>query len=69
MDRIMKEYWQSNIDMGGNFFTTSTCYNILYKYELDFMKDYETEHRFYHTTDINKIPAHMYMMRVWMSSM
>ena len=48
MDHIMKEYWNSNIDMsGGDFFACSTCYNILTKYEFKVMKDYETNHRFY----------------------
>lgn len=29
MDRIMKEYWNSDIDVSGKFMNNSTCYNIL----------------------------------------
>jgi hypothetical protein len=48
MDHIMKEYWNSNIDLsGGKFLGCSTCYNILTKYEFTVMKDFEANHRFY----------------------
>lgn len=33
------------------------------------MNDYESEHRFYHHVDVNKIPAHGSVMRIWMESM
>ena len=69
MDRIMKEYWNSNIDVSGNFFAASTCYNILTRYGLDFQHDYETSHRFYHKREVAKIRAHGCIMRVWMHSM
>ena len=29
MDRIMKEYWHSNLDVSGSIFETSTCWQIL----------------------------------------
>ncbi len=48
MDHIMKEYWNSNIDLsGGKFLACSTSYNILTKFEFKVMKDFEANHRFY----------------------
>ena len=29
MDRVMQEYWQSNLDANGHFLSASTPYNIL----------------------------------------
>ena len=52
MDRVMQEYWQSNLDASGAFLGSSTCYGILtsssdngVKSSQDF--DYELENRFY----------------------
>lgn len=47
MDRIMKDYWNSNVDASGSFFACSTCYNILTLGKLDHNEDYESTHRFY----------------------
>ena len=69
MDKIMKEYWTSNIDLGDSFFLASTCYNILFKYDFNIMKDYEAENRFYHTFDLTKMMSHGLIMRVWTESM
>ena len=52
MDRVMKEYWQGNMDASASFFETSTSYGILkYSGSDGFSKDqdfdFEYEHRFY----------------------
>ena len=57
MDRVMQEYWQSDLDAGGSFFSTSTAFGILSSdegllREEDF--DYESENRFYHARDIER---------------
>lgn len=31
MDRVMQEYWQSNLDAGGSFFEASTAHGILFR--------------------------------------
>ena len=41
MDRIMKDYWNSNIDISGHFMNTSTAYKILTTHDLTFKEDYE----------------------------
>lgn len=58
MDRIMKEYWNSDIDVSGKFINNSTCYNILTQYSLDFAEDYEKDHRFYSKREMNKTKTH-----------
>lgn len=47
MDRIMQEYWQSNLDASGSFFSDSTSYQILEHYSDRFSYDFESENRFY----------------------
>ena len=51
MDRVMQEYWQSNLDASGSFFETSTAYGILFRSNTEITSskdhDYELEHRFY----------------------
>jgi len=42
MDRIMKDYWNSNVDASGSFFACSTCYNILTQSKLSHNEDYES---------------------------
>jgi hypothetical protein len=66
MDRIMKEYWNSNIDTSGDFFQCSTCYKLLTD---DDDGDIELESRFYQKRDISKYTAHPYTLRVYLKSM
>jgi len=47
IDRVMQEYWQSNLDASGSLFGVSTAYRILSHYEDRYLYDYETENRFY----------------------
>ena len=46
MDRIMKDYWNSNVDTSGSFLCMSTTYNILTGHSLSSLEDYESKHRF-----------------------
>jgi len=48
MDRIVQDYWYSNLDTRGNFMGASTAYQILTKYKLSFSEDFESKNRFYH---------------------
>ena len=47
MDRIMQEYWQSNLDVSGSFLGSSTAYGILTHYEDRYKFDFESQNRFY----------------------
>lgn len=47
MDRIMQEYWQSNLDVSGSFISSSTAYGILTHLEDRYKFDYERQNRFY----------------------
>ena len=51
MDRVMQEYWQSNLDAGGSFLAASTSYGILTRSGDSFSSnqdyDFELENRFY----------------------
>ena len=58
MDRIMQEYWQSNLDVSGSFLGNSTAYGILTHYEDRFNFDYESKHRFYKKKSKKKIMPH-----------
>jgi hypothetical protein len=45
MDRVMQEYWQSNLDASGDFMGASTAYGILSSGESKY--DFEYINRFY----------------------
>ena len=50
MDRVMQEYWQSNLDASGSLFGASTAYGILMHEDGEFYHlDYERRNRFYVT--------------------
>ena len=67
MDRVMQEYWQGNLDAGGNFFETSTTYGILTQEKSG--EDYESENRFYNMRDISRVQSHQYVYMVIRNSM
>lgn len=46
MDRIMKEYWKSNIDAAGSIFEMASTYQILNQ-DTDGDRDVEEKARFY----------------------
>lgn len=67
MDRIMKEYWSSDIDTSGSFFQASTAYQLWNNKEED--EDEELNLRFYKPRDIKTYSAHPYTLRVYLKSM
>jgi len=70
MDRILKDFWTSNIDSNGSFFQMSVNYQILYGSSLDQSDDYENSHRFYSCNrSIETTRSHKGMMKVWQKSM
>ena len=68
MDRIMKEYWKSNIDTSGSFFQTSTSLKLL-KADYRENEDVELSSRFYHARDVSEYTSHPYTLRVYLKSM
>jgi len=69
MDRIMKDYWNSNVDSSGYFMSCSTCFNILRTNKLSHIDDYESNHRFYELRDISEVRPHEYIYKVFVLSM
>ena len=71
MDRIMKEYWNSNIDTSGSFLATSTNYQLLRSNRIgkEENEDIELKNRFYLHRDLNKIRSHFYVFKVYLKSM
>ena len=59
MDRIMKELWNSDIDVSGSFFDQATAYIIWNK------PDSEKNHRCWRKRDLSKTRSHSYILRVW----
>lgn len=47
MDRVMQEYWQSNLDASGPLLGASTAYGILDHFDDRHRFDYEQKNRFY----------------------
>jgi hypothetical protein len=67
MDRIMKEYWKSNIDTSGSFFQASTSYQLL---KADYSQtDAELTNRFYHKRDFMAFTTHPFTLRIYLKSM
>ena len=70
MDRIMKEYWNSDIDTSGSIFQASTAYQLLFpNSSVSEYQDNELSHRFYQRRDISKFRSHFLMMQVYLKSM
>ena len=67
MDRVMQEYWQSNLDASGSFFGVSTCHGIWTKSGDD--PDYEIENRFYKKRDLSRVMPHRFNFMVVRRSM
>ena len=69
MDRIMKDYWNSNVDSSGSFMECSTSFQILTKNKLSHIDDYERVHRFYDDRTIENVRPHQFMFKVYVWSM
>ena len=70
MDRVMQEYWQSNLDSSGDFMAASTCYSILSHQEDRYTYDFEHRHRFYQpSTNREAIMPHRFSFMVVRRSM
>ena len=69
MDRIMQEYWQSNLDANGNFMGASTAFRILTHYEDRYRFDYEFQNRFYKKQKTKLIQPHRMTFMVVRRSM
>lgn len=67
MDRIMKEYWRSNIDTGGSIFEMSSTYRILTQQNAD--KEIEEKARFYKKRKIAEVRPNQYIFVVFINSM
>ena len=69
MDRVMQEYWQSNLDASGSFLEASTAYGILTHTDSDYNHDFEAQNRFYMARSDSSIEAHRYTFKVVRRSM
>ena len=73
LDRVMQEYWQSNLDASGSFLGASTAFGILTRSKDSFTSnqdfDYELENRFYKRRDTEKIQPHRFNFVVVRRSM
>jgi len=69
MDRIMKDFWNSNVDASGSFFACSTCYNILTQSKLSHSEDYASSHMFYHPFNLDEVRPHEYIYKIYLQSM
>lgn len=69
MDRVMQEYWQSNLDASGSFLEASTAYGILTHTDFDCKQDFEAQSRFYMARPDESIEAHKLTFKVVRRSM
>jgi len=69
MDRILQDYWNSNVDVTGRFFDSSTPFKIFKLSNFAYSKDQEAAHRFYlpRTNDLTR--PHLLQFEVWKRSM
>lgn len=51
MDRLLRDHWSSKVDAGGNLLGNATAYKILTQDSLDYIHDFERNHRFYEKRD------------------
>ena len=70
-DRVIKDLWQSKVDVSGSVLENSTCYNILRFSKTKYMEDREQKrYRFYHGRDLKRdVRPHRNGFRVWFQSM
>lgn len=69
MDRIMQDFWKSNMDVSGNIMEASTAYRIISRSSFAFTRDEEKEQRFYKRKDMSKLKSHPFQFHVWKKSM
>jgi len=69
MDRVMQEYWQSNLDASGSLLGASTAYGILTHIDSDCKQDFEAFNRFYQRRSDRSIGVHRYTFKVVRQSM
>lgn len=69
MDRVMQEYWQSDLDASGSLMGASTAYSILTQNDSRNVIDYELQHRFYKSRDKKEVPPHKFNFVVVRQSM
>jgi len=72
MDRVMQEYWQSDLDAGGSFFDFSTASGILRaddNLQTETDSDYERANRFYVYRDITRTQPNRFSFMVVRKSM
>ena len=55
MDRVMREYWQGNLDASGPLLGASTAYGIIQNLDDRNKFDFEQQNRFYKKQDLKQI--------------
>eukprot|EP00347_Sterkiella_histriomuscorum_P018277 403346125 len=68
-DRILQDFWRSNIDASGYLMEASTSFRILSQRSRKKIVDVETQNRFYKFINIKSLKSHQYQFNVWKKSM
>lgn len=69
-DRVIKDTWNSRVDVSGSVFENSTAYNFLFTDYFKSKEDFEEKRRFYQSRDLTiDVRPHRFSYRVWLQSM
>jgi hypothetical protein len=69
MDRILQDFWNSNIDVTGTFLEASSSFKILSLSSFSYSKDQEKLRRFHVKKEVNSMHSHFLQFDVWKKSM
>ena len=69
VDRVVRDYWGSKVDVSGSLMDNSSAYTILRYGDLRYLEDFEKRYRFYMPRNVmEKIKPHILTFRVWAES-
>ena len=69
-DRVIKDTWNSRVDISGSIFENSTAFNYIFYNYFSSNEDFESKRRFYHKRDLTtEVRPHRFSYRVWLQSM
>ncbi len=69
VDRVVRDYWGSKIDVSGSLMDNSSAYTLIRYGDLRYQEDFEKRYRFYMPKNVTeKIKPHLLTFRVWAES-
>ena len=69
VDRVVRDYWGSKVDVSGSLMDNSSAYNLIRYGDLRYQEDFEKRYRFYMPKNLaDKIRPHLLTFRVWAES-